>query len=783
NRLWVTLSGYTNNQKVYFSNDAGATWSNFSTGLPNIPANCIAYHEGTNDAVYVGTDAGVYYRDNSFTSWQPYKDGLPNCVVTELEIQYGSNTICASTYGRGLWHAPLFTLPATDAGIVSIESPTGTICLPDISPAFTLANFGSDDLTSVSVEYGAVGSTLSTYTWTGTLTTGQTASINLPSFNNGTGTADFIVNILTVNGVAGDDSALNNSATSSYYVTGGVNDVTFTLTTDCWGTETSWTITDANGVEIYSDGSFASQTTLVFDLCLPDGCFTLNVNDSYGDGLSGIASGCSTDGDYVLTDAGGNILAQMTTVNFGFGTQHAFCVGSNIVPGCTDVNACNYNSAATAENGSCIYPGCTDLGACNYNPAAGCDDGSCEFTSCVGCTDPYADNYNPAATIDDGSCIFTCTAMTLTLLFDNYPTETTWDIVDDVTLAMAASGGPYPGMAQSTVAENFCLGEGCYTLTVYDSFGDGMQYGGVIGDYQLTDALGNVYATIVAGGNFGSQAVHNFCISAAGVDGCTNAGACNYNPSATNDDGSCEFLSCAGCTNASACNYDAAATIDDGSCLQFDECGNCGGSATAGCTDPAACNYDVNAGCDDGSCLQLDECGNCGGSAIAGCTNPTACNYNANASCDDGSCLQFDECGNCGGTSIAGCTNPVACNYNANAACENGSCELPAEFFNCDGTPVNDTDGDGVADELEVAGCTDPEALNYNPDATDDNGSCTFGLTGSTHSCGAENVHNPDLVYGSVTDIDGNTYRTIVIGNQEWMAENLTVEHYANGDL
>ena len=37
-------------------------------------------------------------------------------------------------------------------------------------------------------------------------------------------------------------------------------------------------------------------------------------------------------------------------------------------------------------------------------------------------------------------------------------------------------------------------------------------------------------------------------------------------------------------------------------------------------------------------------------------------------------------------------------------------------------------------------------------------------------------------MYGSVTDIDGNTYRTIVIGEQEWMAENLMVEHYANGD-
>ena len=47
---------------------------------------------------------------------------------------------------------------------------------------------------------------------------------------------------------------------------------------------------------------------------------------------------------------------------------------------------------------------------------------------------------------------------------------------------------------------------------------------------------------------------------------CTYPDACNFDPNASLDNGSCEYDNCAGCTDDAACNYEANATIDDGSC-------------------------------------------------------------------------------------------------------------------------------------------------------------------------------------------------------------------------
>ena len=279
-----------------------------------------------------------------------------------------------------------------------------------------------------------------------------------------------------------------------------------------------------------------------------------------------------------------------------------------------------------------------------------------------GGTDQNPSNNNASSTFStDANGV----GIDLVLLTDNYPGETTWDIRDDLGTVLF-TGGPYAG-TQTTYNESYCLPAGCYQLNVYDSFGDGMQYDGVVGNYTLTDENGTVLAQMVAGGNFGSQATHDFCLTSSVVDGCTDAGACNYDPAATNDDGSCEYVTCAGCTNSTACNYDATATIDDGSCILPD-----------GCTDMGACNYDPTATCDDGSC-EFVSC--------AGCTNPSACNYDATAIIDDGSCQLPD-----------GCIDPTACNYDPSASCDDGSCTFGTIYY-------VDADGDGFGSSTTATLC------------------------------------------------------------------------------
>ena len=255
------------------------------------------------------------------------------------------------------------------------------------------------------------------------------------------------------------------------------------------------------------------------------------------------------------------------------------------------------------------------------------------------------------------------------------------------------------------------------------------------------------------------------------IAGCTDPSADNHDPSATDDDGSCDYGNddIFGCTDPFADNYDSSATVDDGTC-------DYGNNDIYGCTDPAADNYDPAANLDDGSC-------DYGNNDLWGCTYSDACNFDPFADMDDGTCFfpapGYDCDGNCIGDSDGdevpdcldgcpndpnklepgecgcglpdadangngtvdcletfGCTDPGACNFEAAATADNGSCIYPsASYLDCSGQCLADADGDGICDVLEVAGCTDPDAMNHNPFATDDDGSCIMALQpGCTYS-------------------------------------------------
>ena len=191
------------------------------------------------------------------------------------------------------------------------------------------------------------------------------------------------------------------------------------------------------------------------------------------------------------------------------------CGGTGTL-GCMDEDACNYNGEACGSDGSCLYAtpgldcdgnvivveGCTDGLAPNFNPAANLDDGSCF----VGCILPSACNFNSEADFYvDGACEFDSCLGCMHEAACNFDPEATLGSLAMCTYPMA-----------------FYLG--CDGACLNDVDGDG-----------ICDELE--------------------------IPGCTSQAAPNFNPYATDDNGTCVPPLVGGCILPFACNYDAGATF------------------------------------------------------------------------------------------------------------------------------------------------------------------------------------------------------------------------------
>ncbi len=108
-------------------------------------------------------------------------------------------------------------LQQTDAGSPAILSPSGLLCSTSITPVVRIRNWGTDTLTSVTVNYQLDAGTLQTYAWNGQLVSLATDDVTLPLMSAGGGNHTFTCYTTNPNGIA-DGNAANDTSNSTFNV-------------------------------------------------------------------------------------------------------------------------------------------------------------------------------------------------------------------------------------------------------------------------------------------------------------------------------------------------------------------------------------------------------------------------------------------------------------------------------------------------------------------------------------------------------------------------------------
>jgi len=155
---YVGYSGFTgfgdSLGHIFKTTDAGVTWSDISSDLPNTPVDSILIDPDSPETLFIGTDIGTFYTSSSGASWSALGTGLPNVVVTGLALHNTSRTLRASTHGRSVWDlniATLLPLPSISS-ISPISTPVG-------SAQFTLTVNGVQFASNSEVEWNGVALT------------------------------------------------------------------------------------------------------------------------------------------------------------------------------------------------------------------------------------------------------------------------------------------------------------------------------------------------------------------------------------------------------------------------------------------------------------------------------------------------------------------------------------------------------------------------------------------------------------------------------------------------
>lgn len=112
NTVYVTHSGYKYNEFIphlHKSTNNGTTWTDISGNLPNVGINSVLGYPGTDQILFVATDAGVYATKNGGTRWDRVGD-MPVIPVYDLDLDLVNQRLVAGTFARSIQTFPLGTV-------------------------------------------------------------------------------------------------------------------------------------------------------------------------------------------------------------------------------------------------------------------------------------------------------------------------------------------------------------------------------------------------------------------------------------------------------------------------------------------------------------------------------------------------------------------------------------------------------------------------------------------------------------------------------------------------
>ena len=464
----------------------------------------------------------------------------------------------------------------------------------------------------------------------------------------------------------------------------------------CTGTDTRVVIRGFNGTgSAWNQGPILGEADLVLSgNSDANACYT-----SGGNGFSNYEEGWFTFNNLALAEGEQYILhlidgAAATSCNLSYDGGSAFtntgekqgedlafdlyfCPG-DFTFGCTDPEACNFDPAATAEDGSCAEEDCAgNCGGTAYDdPICGCISDISLAGQCLGCTDAAACNFDATSTVDNGSCYYPNCDGSCPEFLDYYeaPCGTGLNYGQSFTASITGY------LNSITIAR--CTGvDTRLQVRTYNGDGNTWNQGSLIGEAdQVFPGNNEPSDCFVSGGNgFSNYVETTFTFTNMGLEAGNQyvfqlvqgvaATGCNIdyaegtafaiNGAKPAEDlvfrlSMCPIILNFGCTDATACNFDESANVEDGSCLFLDCAGTCGGDAY----------LDPDCGCLD----SIEDAGSC-----VGCIDSAACNFDPTATVGDDSC-QFPDChGDCGGSATLSSCGCIGGNTGIPAsACING---------------------------------------------------------------------------------------------------------------